>query len=155
MVSNRLLSFKDLIFKYSNVCDFLKYAQILSVIPKLWKRNLNYILQYELTDKPYQLLSCYKNFVRNFYDLILPKYSLLPVHKQVEWEIKLDKSNINWKEIFLCNRKIIKSVECQYFVYKILHCALVTNSVLYKSKIVDSQNCTFCETEIETIDHIL
>ena len=39
------------------------------------------------------------------------------------------------------------------FLYKILHHVLVTNSVLYKWKIVDSLNCTFCDTEIETIDH--
>ena len=56
MVGNRLLSFEDLISKYGNMCNFLKYAQILSVIPKLWKTNLNNILEYALTDKPYQLL---------------------------------------------------------------------------------------------------
>ena len=71
-----------------------------------------------MTDKHYQLLSCCKNFVRNLYDLILPKYCLLPMHKQVEWEIELDKSNINWKEIFIYNRKIIKDVECQYVYIK-------------------------------------
>ena len=95
MVGNRLLSFKEFISKYGNVCDFLKYTQILSVIPKLWKTNLNNILEYELNDQPYQLLSCHKNYVRNFYDLILPKYCMLCTHKQVEWEIELDKSNIN------------------------------------------------------------
>ena len=76
------------------------------------------------------------------------------MHKQVEWEIELDKSNINWKEIFIYKRKIIKDVECQYFLNKILHHVLVTNSVLYKWKIVDIPNCTFCDTEIETIAHI-
>ena len=40
------------------------------------------------------------------------------------------------------------------FLYKILHHVLVTNNVLYKWKIVDSLNCTFYDTEIETIDHM-
>ena len=40
------------------------------------------------------------------------------------------------------------------FLYKILHCVLVTNSVLYKWKIVDSLHCTFCDAKIETIGHI-
>ena len=107
MVGDRLLSFEELISKYGNVCDFLKYAQILSAIPKLWKTNISNILEYELTYKPYQLLPCCKNFIRNLYDFILPKYCLLPVHKQVEWEIALDKSNINWKEIFIYNKNYI------------------------------------------------
>ena len=42
MVGNRLLSFEELISKY---------GQILSVLPKLLKTNLNNILEYELTDK--------------------------------------------------------------------------------------------------------
>ena len=95
MVDDRLLSFEELIFKYGNMCDFLKYAQILSAITKLWKTNLNNILEYDLTDKFYQLLSCHKNFDRNLYDLVLPKYCLLPIHKLVESEIEIDKSNIN------------------------------------------------------------
>ena len=35
IVGDKLLSFKELIFKYGNVFDFLKYAQILSAISKL------------------------------------------------------------------------------------------------------------------------
>ena len=49
---------------------------------------------------------------------------------------------------------IVKDVECQYFFYKILHHVLVTNSVIYNLKIVDSPKYTFCDTEIETIDRI-
>ena len=98
MVGYRLLSFEEIVFKYDNVCDFLKYAQILSAIPKLWKANCNHILEYELTEKPYQLLSCHSNFVRNLYDIIHQKYCLLSMHKQLEWGIKFDKSSINLKE---------------------------------------------------------
>ena len=40
------------------------------------------------------------------------------------------------------------------FLYKILHCVSVKDSVSYKWKIVDSLSFTFCYTEIETIEHI-
>ena len=88
MLGGKLLSFKELVSKYSNVCDFLKYAEILSAIPKLPRTNLKNILDYELTNKPYHMLSFHKNIVRNLYDLIPPKHCLLLMHKQEEWEIE-------------------------------------------------------------------
>ena len=100
------------------MCDFLKNAQILSAIPKLWKTNIDNVLEFELTDMPYLQLSCPKNIFRNFHDLILPKYCLLPMNRQVEWEKELNKSNNNWKIIFIDNIKTIKDIECQYFYIK-------------------------------------
>ena len=40
------------------------------------------------------------------------------------------------------------------FQFKILHRIIATNDFLYKVDIVDNNLCTFCDLEIETLEHL-
>ena len=71
-----------------------------------------------------------------------------------KWESELNVENLNWDNIFentftsLCHTKL------QNFQYKFLHRAIYTNSRLFKMKLVNSETCTFCKSNIETLDHL-
>ncbi len=49
-------------------------------------------------------------------------------------------------------RKVTNSNKLSEFQFKILHRYLATNTVLYKMKLTNTNTCTFCNIEIETIN---
>ena len=59
-----------------------------------------------------------------------------------------------WKKI---NKKLnhIKEVKLRDFQFKINNCILVTNSFLFKIKKKDTNQCSYCNQEAESIIHLL
>ena len=54
-------------------------------------------------------------------------------------------------------RTFVTTIESKLraFQLKLLHNILFTNSRLYKMKIVETDRCTLCKTELETVPHLL
>ncbi len=74
----------------------------------------------------------------------------------VKWEnllqIAIDDETISK---VLENIKVITlSTKLRSFLYRLIHLAIPTNTKLYEWKIVDSELCTFCNTEPETYVHL-
>ncbi len=46
------------------------------------------------------------------------------------------------------------STKDQFFQYRVMHRTLVTREKLYEWKMSESDLCTFCDEEIETIEHL-
>ena len=63
--------------------------------------------------------------------------------------------NQNRKKIFKLPFAITKNTKLQWLQYRINHKILATNKILNKIRIVQNQYCTFCKTELESIEHIL
>ena len=60
-----------------------------------------------------------------------------------------------WDSIYLLPRKVTIESRTRDFQYKILNRILFTNKMLFKMKINDTDKCTFCNEEEETIEHLL
>ncbi len=60
----------------------------------------------------------------------------------------------DWEQIFLVPRILPVDNKIKDLQYKIIMRFLPTNYLLYKMKKVNSQNCIFCNTEPETIEHL-
>jgi len=71
----------------------------------------------------------------------------------LKWNLSFN--NLNWKCIFGKCFKVSKDTKLQWFQARTLHRILPTNRYLKICKIVESHNCTFCNNEIETVEHLL
>ena len=59
-----------------------------------------------------------------------------------------------WDSIYLLPRKVTIESRTRDFQNKILNRILFTNKMLFKMKISDTDKCTFCNEEEETIEHL-
>ena len=86
--------------------------------------------------------------------LVLNKNNTVPTGVK-RWEAILVLENQNWKKIFQLPFAITKNTKLQWLQYRINHKILATNTFLNKIGIVQNPYCTFCKTELESIEHIL
>ena len=78
---------------------------------------------------------------------------------QRKWEEEFDISNdqnvVDWNAVYLMPYKCTIDVKSQYFQYRFIHRILPTNDFLCKIGIVESDKCTFCSLEKESIKHLM
>ena len=84
-------------------------------------------------------------------------YVLEKCKGEIKWENIL---NINadakwWQTHHIIPFYITMDTKLQWFQYRVTHRILATNSYLKKIRYTESDLCTFCNTEIETIMHLL
>ena len=102
-------------------------------------------------DKLLQTKNKICKFVKNMVNNITEK----PQNVFDKWDsyFKQDLKYEEWVES-LCNMyKCNKSIELQHFHFKMLHQTLANNETLFKWNLVESDLCTFCNEEIETLYH--
>ena len=63
--------------------------------------------------------------------------------------------NLDWHTIYSSFKRSTSDTNLKWFQYRILCRILTTNDYLYERKVNDSDRCTFCKTERETIRHLL
>ena len=80
------------------------------------------------------------------------KVGVIP--SRVKWERELN-SQIDWKGIYTLNYKCTSDTKLLDFQYRVLNRILTTNVSLVKFGIQDSDKCTFCLRDRETIFHML
>ena len=62
--------------------------------------------------------------------------------------------NLPWAKYHLLNKQLKCDTKTEVFQFKILHRILPTNYVLKKMSLVTSDLCSFCKTEVETIQYL-
>ena len=60
-----------------------------------------------------------------------------------------------WDKYYLMPFRVTKNTKFQWFQYRVIHHILATNSLLFKIRIVISPLCVLCNSERETIIHLL
>ena len=103
--------------------------------------------------------NCYVKFIlknkrgcRDIYDTLIPVDETIAPVKWLQ-EIN-DITVVEWK-MYNKNLNQIKEVKLKDFQYKILNRILVTNRFLYKTKRKETDKCSYCNTESESISHLL
>ena len=71
------------------------------------------------------------------------------------WNEKFHFTDEDWKKIHSYPFSIIRYPAIQWFQLSISHNILVTNKLLVKMKIKNDPNCYYCESQEETIRHLL
>ena len=138
---------------------FLQYNAIVQAMPKRWKDYFkSYTVEQYTPLKPSEYDMCLniKNLAQYIYKALLPTYQILGPKKN-KWETETGK--------FLSVQQFVKDIKYVYtltnivkyrvFQYRLAQRSLVTNYLLEKWGIVNSNECSFCNTAEETVIHLL
>ena len=150
------LSFQDIQLKFKLSGHFLTYAKLLHIIPKQWKRIIDTALKPLSLDTPGNnwkeiILSQHKP-CRYFYN-VLAANDIQP-SAQAKWEEKITNGKLQWKQYYNIPKRSTSDVKMLNFQYKILHRIIPTNYILHKMKLKNDNLCTFCQQQVETIEHL-
>ena len=133
--------------------------QLLNRIPRLWRDLINENSIKVASYKYNVQINCFVFYLlrnrrgcRGIYDMLIPVNEVIIPNK---WINEIGDIQIGeWKKINK-NLNYIKEIKLRDFQFKINHRILVTNSFLFKIKKKDSNRCSYCNQEAETITHLL
>ena len=153
-----MLSFEQFIDKYGLHCHFLEFLGIKTTVE-------NYIRQSEidLCTDPLPLTNCVMPFnvklilrskkgSQDMYRLLT--YKTVSPKSQTKWNQFFLNTDLNWKTIYTIPKVCCKNTKVHWFQYRILHRILPTNDLLTKMNIKQNNLCTFCNEEIEKLEHL-
>jgi len=149
------MSYEEFRQKYNINTNFLEYNSLLKAVKC-------YMQKYEITEtyvdlqKPSlpenaKLLLSNTKGCRTMYNVINKTYCVPSAQKKYE---NIVTNNQDWKKYYILPFKCSRSTNTQWFQYRILHNFLATNYFLHKIKYSDTDRCTFCKAEPETIVHL-
>lgn len=151
----RFLSYKEICDNFGNCMTWLEYRQLVSVVSKHWAAQLK-VAEYGDTI-PYKYAVVNENFklARIVYDKFIQHEKLLQKYYD-SWQQPLQVSFTFKKYIkaFKSITNITIATKYRDFQYRFLLRKTFTNIQLSKWRLVDSQLCTFCKNEDETMIHL-
>ncbi|KAL9972971.1 hypothetical protein ACROYT_G019372, partial [Oculina patagonica] len=144
---NTFLSLEEIKRKVNNKIPFTLYHGLIAAIPSEWKQKLkqNNLPQ---TTPPQDLPS-----TRTAYATLLSNNVDPPTSENRILNYGFTKESIH--NVYSLPFLITKDSKLIAFQYKIIHHILPTRSSLFRAGIVESDICTLCETEKQTISHLL
>jgi hypothetical protein len=145
-------------YNIESICC-MKYNSVISAISTFMK-GLNFSKEH--------CVKMYRPFSPLYFGIILQaKKTSQYIYRFINISNNVPKSFEKWKSLHLYKElhftvqdvfkncfMVSKDSKVQWLQYRILHRILPVNYYLKKIKIVDSDVCTFCNSERETIEHI-
>ena len=157
--NGKFLNYTQCVDLYRVTTNFLQYQGIINSIN-------NYILNCNINPqqckehiplRPLHLeyLLKDKKGCRSIYDIIIKNDKIKPSSVN-KWQNYLDLNlELSWKFFFyLPPFKVTNDTTLRWFQYRINNRILGTNSFLHKIRISNSDRCSFCNIEAETIEHL-
>ena len=139
---------------------FMHWRGIVDAIPASWKqffkigfirdrcKKKGYILMHEYNESHIDKMTS-----KIIYRTLVQRIQKPPT-SQVNYKNELNVLDTDWSNIYLMPFKASHDVRTRIFQYKINLNCLMTNSRLFKMKIVDNVNCSLCSNFPETLKHI-
>ena len=62
---------------------------------------------------------------------------------------------IDWKRVYILSFRTTLETKLREFQFKILNRIVFTNEKLFRFGMAESDKCVFCQTEVESIEHLL
>ncbi|PJE77669.1 hypothetical protein CI610_03402 [invertebrate metagenome] len=148
-------TFQDFTQLYRIRTNFLQYHSVISAVKKFNPNPVLPMLEITRPFIPVNFEFFFKHFKgsKHFYNIMI-RNNIVP-SGQRKWNSIFDRSNIYWSQVFKLPFIVTNNTKFQWFQYRINHHILTTNSLLFKTRMVPSPLCTLCNSEIETIIHIL
>ena len=92
---------------------------------------------------------------KQIYRSFLAKKKTTPTAK--DWEklsAKYHHLTIDWKRVYLLSFRTTLETKLREFQFKILNLIVFTNEKLFRFDMAESDKCAFCQTEVESIEHL-
>ena len=152
-----IMSFEEFTVKYQIDCNFVDYFSLVYAIPQRWKNdvkseernNMDIGVQNELLAN----IKKTKKVCKLIHELCIQKIFKNPV-SEIKWMDHFNDINLNWGIIYSISFQASLSTKLRYFQYKILHRYLSVNKLLAQIGFVNSELCVFCNSEVESIQHL-
>ena len=127
---------------------FTTYYGLINSIPVNWRRKL------KSTDSPSSLDSPNMNITtRSAYAAILDHFFQPPTSETKFLRYGFPKERLT--NVYMMPFLVTQEVKLQMFQLKILHNILPTRRSLFRARLSDSDSCRACQTEVETLPHML
>lgn len=154
--THEFLTFEAFVAKYGKTITFVEYLGLVSSIPRIMKQTLRQNLSGENSFVYKYDMYLEKNWdSRFFYTKSIEKKNIIPILAE-KWgnmlQTQVDDETIC--KIFENIKFITLSTKLRGFMYRLIHFAILTNTKLSEWKVVESDLCTFCNTEPETYIHL-
>ena len=155
----RFISHEEFQKKCDSETSYLQYYGLISSLNQL-RKKINSNQNYRQTENKTLVNNVFAGLAsaKTFYKTFIEQLRTKPITSQTKWEneYELDSlEKINWKKIYSKSFKCSKSSKLRNFQLKLLHRRIPTN-VFWGEKIgiKDTNSCTFCGKEIETLLHL-
>ena len=151
-----LMPYDEFCNKYNLKVPYTKYRGIWEALPKMWIQWLKPENQGdENVISYYEKLGNYVKPTKTIYRMIMENDSLLydkAAKLGKELQKPMDPDELRG---YITNiGKITIYVKLRSFQYRLLMMSIVTNKKLFVWKIIESNQCSFCESECETLRHL-
>ena len=147
------LSFDELKQKANINIPFTLYYGLITSIPKEWKKLLTNQNNCSPTVMSTLVPRLDPPSTRTAYSFLLNKAISPPTSENRILNFGFTKENIH--KVYTFPFSITKDSKLIAFQYNITHHILPTKSSLFRAGITESDTCTFCKTEKQTIIHLL
>ena len=91
---------------------------------------------------------------KHIYRSFLAKKQTTPTAKE-KLSAKYHHLTIDWKRVYLLSFRTTLETKLWEFQFKILNRIVFTNEKLFRFGMAESDKCVFCQTEVESIEHLL
>ena len=148
------LTLEEIHAKYGVCINQMQYNSIISCIPNKWKQTLRNNDTKETKCK-IEIISKMPFVCKHIYIQLVNAKATTNEIAQDKWNQSLNTNITDWEDIY---RNVFLSTICMKFrdfQFRLLHRTLVTNRRLVLMKLSTNEKCTFCNIDIETIEHLL
>ena len=151
---NSFLSYQEFKAKFKFTPCPLTYCGVISML-KIVKKSLGNNPTETMKHEPMtSKLEKAKKASQVVYKVLVEKKGSLPAKSQEKWMSDCNCTEINWKAAYLLTRQCTNSSRLIEFQFKLLHRRIPTNSFLQKIGLKESDKCSFCGVELETLNHL-
>ena len=147
-------SHKEFEERYQIKINFLNYYSLIKAIPNGYRLKCDTTRPQTFITRVSKLQSHHSKFL---YNKMLSRNADFPHKAKEKWATDLnttlpqDTFSCYFQNIHICTI----STKLRDFQYRLLNQAVITNTHLFKWKIIQADICTFCEEQPESILHLL
>ena len=139
--------------------SFIKYIKLISALPLEWINNdcpANGLYKFiEFKKKMLSHIELLGQSIKRAYTFLREKSKILPIKQQLKWcdILQTSPESIDWKKVYENNYFSTIETKLRSFQIRLNLRSLVMNVQLAGFGIIDSELCSFCLQQPETLMH--
>ena len=153
-LDGNFLDHRTLMLKYNVQMDVRAYNTLTTAIPPEWINLLNNVSTTQKNkDNLIDIICKCSKACKTSYDFIIKKQASCPIEKHNSWLNYLQIDDLPWNTIYKTCFGTFDEVKLKQFQYFFVQRIIPLNIFLFKCKLKDTELCSFCNSERETIEH--
>ena len=158
--SGRLFGYLDFVQQFNVSLNFVEFYSLIHSLPRQWRMEISEetkkLHQLNLSQKVLEDLLKFDKVCKKTYWTLMEFYKTIRRPIESKWSDSLG-DNVSYEIIQKYNSANLTSTidsKMRSFQFKILQRILTTNKFLKICKIKEDNSCSFCQAEIETLEHL-